>query len=155
MNNTLVFSRLFFIFTEILEGYRNTIQYLLLESGHCLMCKINTLISLYYVLLLFRYGLSYLVMWSLRMIMCTFSLTKWSFNLIVRSLYLVMWTSHLVIISYFLVMCSYHLVQRSFYLIIRSCHFVMCFFNYSLFLCAPFMRCYYVLFLCALLIRSL
>ena len=101
----------------------------------------------YYVLLLFRYGLSYLLMWSLRMIMCTFCLVEWSYNLIVRSLYLVMCTSHLVIISYFLVMCSYHLLQRCFYLVMRSCHSVMCSFRYVI-------LSFYVLFVCALWVRS-
>ena len=86
-----------------------------MESPHCLMCKINAPISLYYVLSLFCYKLSYLVMRSLRRIMCAFCLVKWSINLIVlkvnlivHSLYLVMCTSHLVITPYFKVMCSYH-----------------------------------------------
>ena len=97
-----------------------------MESRHYLVCKINAPISLYYVLLFFRYGLSYLVMRSLKIIMCNFCLVQWSFNFIVRSLYLVMCTSHLVVISYSFVMCSYHLVQCSFYLVMRSCHSVMC-----------------------------
>ena len=37
-------------------------QALAMESRHCFMCKINAPISFYYVLFLFRYGLSYLVM---------------------------------------------------------------------------------------------
>ena len=118
-----------------------------MESRHCLMCKINTTFSLYNVLLSFRYGLSYLVMWFLWMIMCTFCLFEWSFYLIVRSLYLVLCTTHLVI--------SHFLVQSSFYLVMRSCYSVVCSFHYSLFICALFIRFLYSLFLWALCICCL
>ena len=83
-----------------------------MKSCHCFMCKSNASTSLYYVLFSFLYGLSFLVMRSLRMIMCTFCLVEWLFYLIVSSLNLVMRTFDLVIISYFLVMCSYHLISN-------------------------------------------
>ena len=125
-----------------------------MESCACLMCKSDAPISLYYVLVLFRCEVSYLVMYSLRMITRNLCLLEWLFNLIVHSLYLVMCTSHLVIISsYILVMCSCNFVQRSFYLVMHSYHSVMCSSHNLLF----FMRSYYVLrfalFLCALLMR--
>ena len=115
------------------------------------MRKINTPISLCYVVLLFRYGLSHLVMWSLWMIMCTFCLVESSYNLIVRLLYLVLCTSYLVIL--------YFLVQCSFYLVMRSCYSVMCSFHYSLFfalfLSTFCIHSFYVLFVSALCIRLL
>ena len=112
--------------------------------------KINSPTSPYCMLFSFLCGLSYLVMRSLRMIMCTFYLIQWTFNLIVRSLNLVMWTSHLFIISYFLVTCTYHLIQRSFYLVMLFCHSVKWSLHYWLLSCVLFMRSYYVLFLCSL-----
>ena len=122
-------------------------QALAMESRHCFMCKINAPISFYYVLFLFRYGLSYLVMWSLRMIMCTFCLVEWSYNLIVRSLYLVMCTSHLVIISYFW-LCALIIWFFLFSYALLSFHYVL--FPLS----ALFMRSLYVLFVYALWMSS-
>ena len=122
------------------------------------MCKINAPIPLYYVLFSSRYGLSYLIMWSLRMIMCTFCLVEWSFNLIVRSLYLVTCISHSVHLSFsYNIFFGYVLLSFGsalFYLVMRSCHSVICSFHYSLFLCALIMCSFYALFLCALLMRS-
>ena len=88
-----------------------------MKRRYCFMCKSNASTSLYCVLFSFLYGLLYLVMRSLRIIMYTFCLVEWLFYLIVSSLNLVMRTSDLVI-SFFLVMCSYHFIQRFFYLAI-------------------------------------
>ena len=121
-----------------------------MKSRHCFMWKRNASTSLHYVLFTFLYGLSYLVMQSLRMIMCTFCLVEWLFYLIVSSLNLVMRTSDLVTISFFLVMGSYHMIQ-CFFIWLCFSDIMLC----ALYIICSFMRSCYALFVFALVMCSL
>ena len=91
-----------------------------MESRHCLVCKINTPISFYYLLFSFGYGLPSLVTWSLRIISWILCFSEWSFNFIVRSLNLVkmsyFWLRALIIwfSALFIVICLYSIGDEPF-----------------------------------------